>query len=162
MYAPKKYSSKRIEVVKVALSTSSVKDETDLKKFFDELENLFENIEREYGEALWKKYLREPSGDLNEIECRRSEIILNDQYFNVIKEWKPKARNPVLAKRLRGLERILLRERIEALPPIFSVRNKINEKHIAFKPVVSGRQMDRTDNQSFLSWRFQGMEEPDL
>lgn len=134
----------------MASSTSLVKDETELRKFVDELENRLENIEVEYGETLWKKYLREPCGDLNEIERKRSEMILNDQYFSIVKEWKPKARNPILAKRLRALEKIFLRERIEALLDVFSARNKINEEHIAFKPVVLGKQMDRTDVYEML------------
>lgn len=130
--------------------TLAVRDEDELRKFLDDLENRLENIEVEYGETLWKKYLREPCGDLNEIERKRSKILLKDEYFQIIKEWKSKVQDVLLTKRLRALERIFLGERIEALPDVFSARNKINEEHIAFKPLVFGKRMDRTDVYEIL------------
>jgi len=128
----------------------TISSETELRAFMDELEDRMEKIGIEYGENLWKKYLHEPCGDLNEIERRRSEILLNDQYLTIVKTWKPKAQDPLLKKRLRNAERIFLKERVEALPDIFLLRNKINEEHIGFKPVVLGRQMDRTDVNEML------------
>jgi peptidyl-dipeptidase A len=124
--------------------TVKVGDETELASFLDRLERRLEDIDAEYAETLWKKYLREPHGDLNEIEERRSKIILNDEYLQVIKSWKPRVREP-LAKRVRSMERLLLKERIEAMPEIFTLRNRINEEHIRFKPVVLGKKMERTD-----------------
>lgn len=116
----------------------------------DKLEDRMEKIDIEYGETLWKKYLREPCGDLNEIERRRSEIILNDTYLNIVKQWKFKVSDALLKKRLQNAERLFLRERIEALPDIFLARNKINEEHIGFKPVVLGKTMERTDVAEML------------
>ena len=130
--------------------TISITDEKELKVFLDELENRLEEIEVERGETWWKKYIREPSGDLDEIERRRSEIILNDQYLFMVKKWKPKTRDTLLKKRLRALERLLLRERVEAKPDVFSLRNKINKKHIAFKPIVLGKEMQRSDVYEML------------
>jgi len=130
--------------------TLNIKNEAEFKAFMDEVEDRMEKIEIEYNETLWKKYLREPCGDLNEIEKRRSEILLNDQYFNIVKTWKPKARDPLLRKRLRSAERIFLKERVEALNDIFQLRNRINEQHIGFKPVVLGKVMDRTDVYEIL------------
>jgi len=116
----------------------------------NELEGRMEKIDVEYGETWWKKYVHEPCGDLNQIEKKRSEILLNDQYFNIVKTWKPKAHDPLLKKRLRSAERMFLKERIEALDDIFVLRNKINEQHIGFKPVVLGKEMDRTDTREML------------
>jgi oligoendopeptidase F len=130
--------------------TSGPKDEVELKKFLDGLENGLENIEKEYGETLWKKYLRETCDDLEAIERRRSEIILNNQHFSMVREWKTKARNPILSKRLLALERIFLRERVEAMPDVSFARNRIIEQHIAFRPIVLGKQMDRTDVDEIL------------
>jgi len=124
--------------------------EGELKAFLDELEDRLEKVGIEYSETLWKKYLHEPCGDLNEIERKRSEIILNDSYFKIIKDWMPRARDHVLTKRLRTLNRLFLGERVEASPDIFTLRNKINEEHIRFRPVVQGREMDRTDVREML------------
>jgi len=132
-------------VIEFTKPTRNVNNEAELKAFMDELEDRMEKIDIEYGENLWKKYLHEPCGDLNEIERRRSEILLNDQYFNIVKTWKPKTHDSLLQKRLRNAERIFSKERVEALNDIFLLRNKINEEHIGFKPVVLGREMDRTD-----------------
>lgn len=128
----------------------SVTNEEKLKMFLDDVEDQLEEIEVERGETFWKKYLHEPSSDLDEIERRRSEIILNDHYLTTVKEWKSKTRDPHLKKRLQVLERFLLRERIEATPEVFSLRNKINEDHIAFKPMVLGKEMQRSDVYEML------------
>jgi oligoendopeptidase F len=133
--------------MKVPTRTSN---ETELKSFLDELERRLEEVDVEYGETLWRKYLREPHGDLNEIERKRSEIILNDDYLRVIREWKPRVRDVILAKRVRAMERLFLNERVEAIPEIFTLRNKINEEHIKFRPVVLGKEMDRTDVKEIL------------
>jgi len=122
-----------------------VDDEGKLASFLDELERRLEGVDVEYGETLWKKYLRQPHGDLDEIERRRSETILNNDYFRVVKDWTSRVKDKFLAKRVRAVERHLLGERVEALPDIFVLRNRINEEHIKFRPVVSGREMDRTD-----------------
>jgi peptidyl-dipeptidase A len=127
-----------------------VKNENELKAFLDNLENRLEEIEVEKGETLWKKYIREPSGDLNEIERKRSEIILNEEYLATVEKWKPKTRNTNLETRLRVLEKLLLREHVEAKPDVFGLRNKINEDHIAFKPLVLGKQMQRSDVYEML------------
>ncbi len=127
-----------------------VKNESELEAFLDELENRLEEIEVEKAETLWMKYIRKPSGDLNEIERKRSGIILNDEYHATVKKWKPKTQNTDLRTRLRVLEKFLLREHVEAKPDVFSLRNKINEDHIAFKPVVLGKQMQRSDVREML------------
>jgi peptidyl-dipeptidase A len=127
-----------------------VHSEDELNSFLDELEKRLEKIDVEYGETLWRKYLREPHGDLNEIERKRSEIILNDDYLGVLKEWKPRVRDVTLLKRVKAMERLFLNERVEALPEVFTLRNRINEEHIKFKPTVLGKKMDRTDVREIL------------
>jgi peptidyl-dipeptidase A len=127
-----------------------IDDENQLASFLDELEGRLEEVDIEYGETLWKKYLREPHGNLDEIERKRSKIILNDHYLRVVKEWVPRVKDGFLAKRVRAVERLLLSERIEALPDIFALRNRINEEHIKFRPVVLGKEMDRTDVREML------------
>ncbi len=127
-----------------------VDDEAKLASFLDELEGRLESVDAEYGETLWKKYLREPHGDLDEIERSRSKIILNDDYFRVVKEWASRVKDKFLAKRVRAVERLLLGERVEASPDIFVFRNQINEKHIKFRPDVLGKEMDRTDVSEML------------
>jgi len=137
-------------VIEFTNATLNINNEAELKAFMDELEDRMEKIDIEYGETLWKKYLHEPCGDLNEIERRRSEILLNDQYLNIVKTWQPKTQEPLLNKRLRNAKRKFLKERVEALNDIFLLRNKINEEHIGFKPLVLGREMDRTDVREML------------
>ncbi len=127
-----------------------VDDEAKLASFLDELEGRLESVDVEYGETLWKKYLREPHGDLDEIERRRSKIILNDNYFRVVKDWVPLVKDKFLAKRVQAVKRLLLGERVEALPDIFVLRNRTNEEHIKFRPVVLGKEMDRTDVREML------------
>lgn len=127
-----------------------VGDETELASFLNELERRLEEVDVKYGETLWRKYLREPHGDLDEIERRRSEIILNDAYLRVVKEWAPRVRDKFLAKRVQAMERLFLSERVEAMPEIFALRNRINEEHIRFRPVVLGKEMDRTDVREML------------
>lgn len=113
--------------------------------FLDELEGRLEEVDVEYGETLWRKYLRESHGDLDEIERRCSEIILNDDYLGLVKEWAPRVRDEFLAKRVRAMERLFLSKRVEALPEIFALRNRIYQEHIRFRKVVLGKEMDRTD-----------------
>lgn len=127
-----------------------VGDEAELASFLSELEKRLEEIDVEYGETLWRKYLREPHGDLDEIERRRSEIILNDDYLRVVEEWAPRVRDKFLAKRVHLMKRLLLREHIEALPEIFALRNRINEEHIKFRPTVLGNEVDRTEIREIL------------
>jgi oligoendopeptidase F len=127
-----------------------VKNEKELKTFLDNVENRLEEIEVEKGETLWRKYIREPSGDLNEIERKRSEIILDEEYLATVTKWRPKTRDTHLKTRLRVLEKLLLREHVEAKPDVFGLRNKINEDHIAFQPVVLGKQMQRSDVYEIL------------
>lgn len=139
-----------LEATKIPQPTTPIANEAELRAFLDELEDRLEKIDVEYGENLYKKYLHEPCKDINEIERKRSEIILNDRYVETVRRWKPKAKDRPLKKRLQAVERLFLRERIEALPSIFQSRNKINEGHIAFKPVVLGREMERTDVYEML------------
>jgi peptidyl-dipeptidase A len=127
-----------------------VHSEAELKSFLDKLEKRLEEVDVEYGETLWRKYLQKPHGDLNEIERKRSEIILNDDYLHVLREWKPRVRDVALLKRVKAMERLFLNERVEALPEVFTLRNRINEEHIKFKPTVLGKKMDRTDVREIL------------
>ena len=139
-----------MEATTISASTTPIANEAELRIFLDGLEDRLEKIDVEYGENLYKKYLHEPHKDINEIERRRSEIILNDHYLGTVRRWRPKAKDQPLKKRLQALERLFLGERIEALPEVFQLRNKINEEHIAFKPVVLGREMERTDVHEML------------
>lgn len=139
-----------MEGTKISEPTTQIANEAGLKMFLEDLEDRLEKISVEYGENLYKKYLHEPCKDINEIERRRSEIILNDNYLKTVRRWKPKAKDKLLKKRLKALERLFLAERIEALPEVFESRNRINEEHIAFKPVVLGREMERTDVYEML------------
>lgn len=139
-----------MKATKISGPTTPIVNETELRAFLDELEDRLEKIDVEYGENLYKKYLHEPCKDINEIERRRSEIILNDHYLEIVRRWRPKAKDKLLKKRLQAVERLFLGERIEALPEVFLSRNTINEKHIAFKPVVLGREMERTDVHEML------------
>lgn len=127
-----------------------VDDEAQLASFLDELEARLENVDVEYSETLCKKYLHEPHGDLNEIERKRSKIILNDNYLRIVKEWAPRVKGYLLARHVQVVKRLLLGERVEALPDIFVLRNRINEEHIRFRPVVLGKEMDRTDIREML------------
>lgn len=129
---------------------TKVGDETELASFLSELERRLEEVDMEYGETLWRKYLHEPHGDLDEVERRRSEIILNDDYLRVVKEWTPRVKDKFLAKRVQAVKRLFLGGRVEALPEIFALRNEINEEHIKFRPVVLGKEMDRTDVREML------------
>lgn len=122
-----------------------VDDETKLASFLNELEGRLEEIAVEYEETSWRKYLREPHGDLDEIERKRSQVILNDDFLRVLKEWRSRVGDELLAKRVRAMERLFLRERIEAIPEIFDLRNRTNEEHIKFRPVVFAKEMNRTD-----------------
>lgn len=97
-----------------------VDDEAKLVSFLNELEGRLESVDVEYGETLWKKYSSEPHGDLDEIERRRSEIILNDGYFRTVKEWASRIKDEFLAKRVQAMERLFLSERVEALRQKFS------------------------------------------
>ena len=139
-----------MEAPKISELNTQIVNEAGLKAFLDELDDRLEKIDVEYGENLYKKYLHEPCKDINEIERKRSEIILNDSYLETVRRWKPKAKDNLLKKRLQAVEKLFLRERIEALPEVFQSRNKINEEHIAFKPVVLGREMERTDVHEML------------
>ena len=139
-----------MEATKISAPTTPITNEAELRAFLDELEDRLEKIRVEYGENLYKKYLHEPCKDLNEIERKRSEIILNDYYLETVRLWKTKAKDQLLEKRLQAVERFFLRERVEALPEIFQSRNKINEEHIAFKPVVLGEELERTDVYEML------------
>ena len=127
-----------------------IDNEAKLASFLDELEGRLEEVDVEYGKTLWKKYLREPHGDLDEIEHKRSEIILNDDYFRVVKDWASRVKDKFLAKRVQVVKRLLLGERVEALPDVFALRNRTNEEHIKFRPVVMGKEMDRTDVREML------------
>jgi len=102
-------------VIELTKSTLNIRNEAELKAFMDELGDCMEKIDIEYGETLWKKYLHEPCRDLNEIERKRSQILLNDQYFKILNTWQPKTHDSLLKKRLRNAKRIFLRERVEAL-----------------------------------------------
>lgn len=139
-----------MEATKIPKLNKQIANEAELRAFLDELENRLEKIRVEYGENLYKKYLHEPCKDINEIERKRSEIILNDRYLETVRRWKPEPEDQLLKKRLRAVERFFLRERVEALPEVFPSRHKINEKHIAFKPVVLGREMERADVYEML------------
>ncbi len=139
-----------LEATKISGVNTPIANEAELGAFLDELEDRLERIDVEYGENLYKKYLHEPCKDINEIERRRSEIILNDRYLETVRRWKPKAKDQLLKKRLLAVERLFSRERIETLPDIFQSRNKVNEEHIAFKPVVLGEEMERTDVHEML------------
>jgi peptidyl-dipeptidase A len=139
-----------LEAPKISELNTQITNEAELREFLDELEDHLEKIDVEYGENLYKKYLHEPCKDINEIERRRSEIILNDRYLEIVRKWRPKAKDQFLKKRLKAVERLFLRERVEGLPEVFQSRNKINEEHIAFKLVVLGKEMERTDVHEML------------
>ena len=119
-------------------------------KFVAELEARLEKLNTEMGIALYQHYLGDNSTDLNEIEARISEIFLDTGNFERLAEATSSRLDPGTRIAANHMRRWFVSNQINRHPDVYRLRNEIEGEMLAFKPVVAGVQVSRSEAREML------------
>jgi oligoendopeptidase F len=123
------------------IDTSAVADESTLRVFLDDLESLLEEISVEYSLCWWDKYTGGPECDVDAVEAKRAQVLLNREYADVISAWRGKPTDGLVDRRLTVLSRWFEDASISCAKEVYSLRNSVNDRIVAFRPKVGGREV---------------------
>jgi len=132
-------------------------DEAGLAGVIGELEESLHDLSVKMGLCWWERYTGSgtASDDLDALERRRSEILLDPALSQTIQHWSGRVSDPVLGRKLEVLAESVLSARVSAAPEIFTLQNEIMDRVIRFRPVVFGREVSNAERGRILR------EEPD-
>jgi oligoendopeptidase F len=129
-----------------------ISDQSTLEKFLKSLDQEIHNREVKYGECLWDTYLGKAKDDLNVLEGRISDLLLDPDHLEVIRTWRGKVDDPILERILDLFERVLLASQVLSHPDVFRLKNEINQDIISFQPVIDGKTIERSDLRDIMHY----------
>ncbi len=130
--------------------STPIADQETLGKFITSLDQEIHQRGIKYGECLWDTYLGKAQDDLNELEGKISELLLDPDHLETVKAWRDKADDPTLARLLDLFERALTGAQVTSHADVFKLKNEINSEVIRFRPTVGGEMMERSDLRELM------------
>lgn len=128
-----------------------VHDEASLAAFLGELEAVLHDLSVRTALCWWEKYTGGPGSELNELERQRSEILLDPAYGALARDWSDRRlADPLLARKVRVLEEMILVAGVNSAPEVYSLANSIMDRVVAFEPVVWGRAVSNSERVRLL------------
>lgn len=127
-----------------------VHDEAGLARFLGEFEEAFHDLRVRTGLCWWEKYTGGPGADLDQLERERSELLLDPSCGAVVEEWSGRAADPLLRRKLQVLRDLRVEALVESAPEIYTLRNEIMNRIVAFRPVVYGREVSNAERGRIL------------
>ena len=124
---------------------SPITDQKTLEKFLKDLDEELHQRGIKYGECLWDTYLGKAAEDLNLLEGKISELLLDADHLETVKVWRGKVDDPKVERILDLFERAFLTAQVVSHEDVYSLKNEINSEVIKFRPVVGGKTLERSD-----------------
>lgn len=132
------------------LEISGVTTPAALAAFLDQLEAQLEQVQRLSGQWMFEKYTAGATHDMNQVDRLREQLLRNPDYVALVQRWLGQEVDPVLGARLRAWNRLMLTAHVVSHPDIYSLKNAITDRVIAFKPVVGGNPVDLSTQRYIL------------
>ncbi len=125
------------------LDPGSVRSETDIKHFFDALEQELEERSGHLSMLFFEQYRtkKRPPG-LSEAEASQALLMSDARYQELVDRWVGKVSDPLLARRLVAWQRSFQGARVSARPDVRELVNEISDAIVAFRYQVQGEEFD--------------------
>jgi hypothetical protein len=125
--------------------------EMALRVMVSELEGQLERADAAYADAQWRTHFdRTNEGELNRLETVRAELLLDEATLGFLSEWEGHIHDPLLARRVSLLLRRFQWASIESQSEIYTLRNRIDQSILAFRPSFNGVSVSRSERLRIL------------
>jgi len=129
---------------------SPITDQETLAKFVKALDEELHRRGVQYSECLWDTYLGKAKDDLNVLEGRISELLLDPDHLDTVRKWRGRVDDPTLDRILDLFERALLVSQVLSHEDVYRLKNEINAEVIKFRPEIGGKRLDRSDLRELM------------
>ncbi len=124
------------------MSANFIKTERDLSIYLHEIETKLESLGNKISELSFQRYLdKQDNPEIIELTMERSAIMLDNELGDQIAAWQGKITDPVLARRVDIWSDSLLLARVEALPEIVELQQKVAYKVMSHGYLVNGKRI---------------------
>jgi len=130
--------------------STPISDQKTLAEFVKALDAELHRRGVQYSECLWDTYLGKAKDDLNVLEGRISELLLDADHLETVRKWRGSVENPTLERILELFERALLVSQVLSHEDVYRLKNEINAEVIRFRPEIGGKQLDRSDLRELM------------
>jgi oligoendopeptidase F len=130
--------------------SAPITDQKILAEFVKALDNEIHRRGVQYGECLWDTYLGRAKENLNVLEGRIAELLLDPDHLETVRQWREKVDDAMLDWILDLFERALLSAQVVSHPDVYRLKNEINAEVIRFRPEIDGKQLDRSDLRELM------------
>ncbi len=111
-----------------------INSELELKTYLDNLENKLENINNKISQLSYQRYIdKEQKPEINTLQKQSSSILLNEDLFSLVSEWKGNVNDKVLSRRLEVWYNNLLIAKVDSKPEIIDLQQDISYKIMSNK-----------------------------
>jgi peptidyl-dipeptidase A len=125
--------------------------EMALRVMVSELESQLEKADAAYADAQWRTHFnRTNEGELNRLETVRAELLLDEDTLDLLSGWEGRVHDPLLARRVSLLRRRFRWASIESQSQIYTLRNRIDQSILAFRPAVNSTSVSRSERLQIL------------
>jgi len=110
--------------------TSCTNKINNLEEYLTKMENLYEQVAFELGDAYWNYYSAEAETDLKTPKKKFYNILVNDTLNNLIDTWYPirsEIKDTILRKRVEMWNNVLISAKVEYDAEIMELRNELEE-----------------------------------
>jgi peptidyl-dipeptidase A len=145
-------------VLGVTLASGQAKRETDplaeaeARIFMDMFEAGFKNFNVGMSEEYWKFYTRGDPGKTDTYEKVQSEILGDPETFAKLKAWEGKVADPLLARRVDLLRRILALAQVTSQERIYKLQNSLQKVQINFRSTYQGKPATQNELTNILRY----------
>ena len=120
-----------------------MKEKSERDTFLESLDTEIHELHKKETLASWNLYFGGSLEDVDNTSGDISRFYWNEDYFRTLKEMEGKEHDPFHEKWIEQFMKAFLVGRINFEPEIFRLRNRLEKRLIAFRPVLKGEQQDR-------------------
>jgi peptidyl-dipeptidase A len=145
-------------VLGVTLASAQAKQEADptleadARIFMDMFEAGFKNFNKGMSEEYWKFYTRGDPGNTDTYEKIQSEILGDPKTFAKLKAWEGKVADPLLARRVDLLYRVLAMAQVTSQEKIYTLQNSLQKVQINFRSTYQGKPATQNELTNILRY----------
>ncbi|MGA7923929.1 MAG: hypothetical protein WCA77_08145 [Thermoplasmata archaeon] len=123
---------------------------TEVRRFLDRTEGALARIDRSLFRAWWNEYVGHPSGARERWDLARSRFLGRPDLFSFVRSASSRPHSPQVERRLELLRRIVEDAVVEQHPQVVELRNRLERRVMAFRPVIDGRGVTQAEARAIV------------
>lgn len=127
------------------LPASLLNSEMEISVWLDQFGQKLEDLAVAYNDSLFNKYIGRATEDLNQIDAALGATLSDNFGQSLVRYWLGKATEPKLQRRLKCLSRAFVEAEVSKNPPVYELRNSINDRLVSYRPTVKGYSLTRSE-----------------